>query len=180
MFKFQGKEYGYIDMKPNQTRLNERRVELPLAMEFLNEFQGKEILEVGNVTRHYKPKTEMWHDVVDLYEKIEWQNIMNEDILSWNPTKKYDAVLSISTLEHTNDPLLAVNRILKMAPHFLITIPFGYSRTHEVFEAFPNLLFMRRINLEENEWVEATREEVVGTEYNTPFPFANAIMILKI
>lgn len=181
MFNFQGKKYEYLDAFPNQTRVNERRVELPLALEFLEENKDKEILEVGNVTRHYRPKGTLTHDVVDLFEvNPNFPEIINQDILTWNPSKQYDAVLSISTLEHTEDPLSAVNRIFKMAPKVLITIPFGYSRTNEVFERISNLSlkYMKRIN-DNNDWKEAIRKEVTGTKYNEPFPFANAIMIIK-
>lgn len=166
-------------MSPNQTRVNERRCELPMGLDFLELNKGKRILEVGNVSFHYKPRGYYKHDVVDLYEKVPGWPVMNEDILTWKPQGRYDATLSISTLEHTDDPLLAVNNILSYSDHVFITIPFGYQRSNDVFEAFPDLLFMKRINLAENEWREATREEVKGTKYNTPFPYANAFMILK-
>ena len=166
-------------MEPNQTRINERRVEVALGYDYLEQMKDKKVLEVGNVMRHYKDKGYYTHDIVDLNEtNPNFPEIMNENILIWKPNKRYDATLSISTLEHTEDPLLAVNNILSYSDHCFITIPFGYDRGNEVFEAFPDLLFMRRIN-EDNEWREATREEVKETEYNKPFRFANAIMILK-
>lgn len=178
MFKFENKEYEYIDMSPNQTRVNERRVELPLAIDDCERFKGERILEIGNVLYHYKPRHYYNHDVLDLYEKIPGLPIINEDVLTWKPEKPYDYVVSVSTLEHTGNPLLAVQNILGYTKHCFITIPFGYHRVEEVFNAFPDLKFMRRLN-KENDWVEATREEVKDTKYNTPLPFANAIMIIK-
>lgn len=175
MFKFNEQEYEYIDMVPNQTRLNERRVELPLAMEFLDWFEDQEILEVGNVTYHY---TEIHHDVLDLNEKVRNYPIINEDILTWEPKRDYDAILSISTLEHTNDPLKAVKKILNMADHVLITIPLGYLKTDEIFDSGIKMNFLKRVS-KDNEWVQAERSEVIDAKYNQPFPFANAIMVIK-
>ena len=178
MFTFQKKQYEYLDASPNQTRVNERRCELPLGLAFLEEYKGKRILEVGNVSFHYKDRGYYNHDVVDLYEKVPGWPVKNEDILTWKPEGRYDATLSISTLEHTYNPLLAVNNILSYSDHVFITIPFGYNGVDKIFEAFPDLLFMKRIN-QDNDWKEATRDEVKGTEYNKPFLYANAFMILK-
>jgi len=179
-FQFQDTFYQYVDASPNQTRVNERRAELPLALDYLDSFKGKSVLEVGNVLRHYIPKGQCTHDVVDLYEKNpNFPEIINEDILTWTPEKKYDTVISVSTVEHTDNPLLAVQRICSMAPHVFITIPFGYAKVNEIFDAYPQLAFIKRVN-QDNDWREATREEVKDTQYNTPFQFANAIMILKI
>lgn len=180
MFKFNGKEYEYVDMKPNQTRVNERRMEIALGFEFLEEHKGKKILEVGNVCNHYKPRKYYTHDVLDLYEKVPWLDIMNEDILSWEPKIQYDAVLSISTLEHTDDPTLAINRVLGMAPHVLITVPYGYGNGWIEKLNLPKeyCFYMHRIS-EDNDWEQTTKEIVSGTKYGKPYPFANAILVIK-
>ena len=180
MFNFRGKEYPYIDLPPNNTRINERRVEVSLGYAYLERYKGQEVLEVGNVMRHYKPKGIYTHDVLDLYEtNPNFPEIINQDILTWCPTKRYKATLSISTLEHTSNPILAIANILSYSDHVFITVPFGYAKSYQVFEAYPDLFFMQRINNEANEWREATRDEVAGTKYNEPFRFANAIMILE-
>jgi len=176
---FQNKNYDYIDMSPNQTRVNERRIELPLAMEFVEEHRDN-LLEVGNVLRHYKPRGYYTHDIVDLYEtNPNFPEIINEDIMTFPPKKQYDAIVSISTLEHTDNPLAAVQRVISMAPHIFITIPIGYHNTEPVVDAFSDSLFLFRVN-KENDWEEATREEVRGVQYNKPFPYANALLIIKI
>ena len=49
----------------------------------------------GNVLLHYFPAD---HEIVDKYEKGD--GIVNEDIVNFRPGKKYDLIVSISTLEH--------------------------------------------------------------------------------
>jgi hypothetical protein len=180
MFKFNGKEYQYLDMSPNDTRLNERRVEVALGLDFLEKTRGQVVLEVGNVMRHYVDKGFYTHDILDLEEtNPNFPEIMNQDILSWKPNKRYDTTLSISTLEHTGNPLKAVNNILSYSKHCFITMPLGVDGVLDVAEAYPdNVKFMKRINDKENEWVETTKEDVKNTKYNEPFYCANAIMIL--
>lgn len=74
---------------------NERAVEIPLAMNFLKKYSSHDIIEVGNVLRHYGV---FKHIVVDKYEKM--GGVINEDILTFVPKKKYECVVSISTIEH--------------------------------------------------------------------------------
>nr|MDA3781227.1 hypothetical protein [Bacteroidales bacterium] len=38
------------------------------------------------------------HEVLDKYEK--WEGVINKDIVDFSPNRKYDLILSISTLEH--------------------------------------------------------------------------------
>lgn len=184
-FKFKGKEYEYLDMSPNQTRVNERRVELPLGQEFIEEVRDGVVLEVGNVLAHYKDVNYYNHDVLDLYEKVPWcPDIINKDILTWKPSKKYDAVISISTLEHTGNPLKAIERILSWKPkRVFITLPVGVDGVEKVIAEHPEKIsFMRRIN-EDNQWEEISHEKIASLfpiEYNKPFPFANAIVIFRI
>lgn len=176
-FYFRGQKYHYIDESPNQTLVNERRVELALAFDFLGDPADKEIIEVGNVTGHYRKEYET-HDVLDLYEQVPWNLVINEDVLMWKTKKDYTHALSISTIEHTANPTLAVEKILTFSPHVLITFPFGYAGIDTLVKKHNHgMYFMRRIN-EDNEWEQADCEDVKGTEYNTPFPFANAIGII--
>lgn len=171
-FIFNNKEYTYVDSGGNQPRLNERRMELPIGFEFV--LNNPDIIEVGNVTRHYH--REFTHDVIDLYEKSKWP-IWNKDILTWKPEKHYKAAISISTVEHTDDPLLAIRNIQSLANHSLITIPMGYKRSLDAFDAPGKKFCMRRINLEDNEW-EQTSDIIKNYKYNEPFPFANGVLII--
>jgi len=160
-------------MAYNNTKMNERRIELPIAFDFVDNTDGN-IIEVGNVLRHYKEDYN--HDVLDLDEESYFT--IKKDILKWKPRKKYSACVSISTIEHTQNPLLAVQRILTFAPKVLITFPIGYKdfNADEILDKFENLYFMKRIN-KPNEWIETTKEEARKLEY-VPDRWANAIAIL--
>lgn len=172
-FTFRNKEYEYFDHPGNQTAVNERRVELPIAFEFIEKY--KDVLEIGNVTRHYH--REWKHDVVDLNENPTWP-IWNKDVLTFEPPRKYLATLSISTVEHTVNPVLAVERIIKFAPKYLITMPIGYSSNNGVLNLDYPMYFMIRKN-KENEWEQMfDKNSFREIKYGKPFPYANGVVII--
>jgi len=172
-FIFNNKKYEYVDRSGNQTRVNERRMELPIAFEFVEKY--KDIIEIGNVTRHYHQ--EYKHDVIDLYEKPAWP-IWNEDVLTFKPPKKYPAALSISTIEHTENPVLAINNIVRYAPKYLITMPMGYSSDNGVLRLDYPMYFMVRKN-EDNEWEQMfDKESFKLIKYGEPFKYANGVVII--
>ena len=173
-FIFRGKSYSYFDHPGNQTRVNERRMELPLAFEFV-ESHKESLLEVGNVTRHYH--REFGHDVVDLFEQSKWP-IFNEDILAFNPKEKNKAVLSVSTVEHTVDPRGAINKIVSLSPVYFITMPLGYSSNNGVLDLPFPMYFMKRVCLEDNHWEEGTKEDASKASYGSPYPFANVVVVI--
>lgn len=146
-FMFDGHRYGYRTDK--RTRDNERRVEVPLALHFIQK-HGPDVVEVGNVTRHYH---KAWtHTTIDLNEKVPdgFQNYENADVFDWRPKRLHTGVLSISTLEHTVNPPLALETLLNWGnpskplipdpsplgkgkqltvshiPNVLVTMPLGY------------------------------------------------------
>ncbi len=94
-FTFQGKEYAYLHHRYNHTWRNERAVEVPIVWEIVREWHGRSILEVGNVLSHYYPVD---HDVVDKYER--GPGIINQDVVDFRPGRRYDLIVSVSTLEH--------------------------------------------------------------------------------
>jgi hypothetical protein len=94
-FVFKNKEYKCIWKWRNRTWTNEREVELALSKELLKRYSPGQILEVGNVLNHY---LKINHEVLDKYEK--WEGVINKDIVDFSPNRKYDLILSISTLEH--------------------------------------------------------------------------------
>ena len=57
------------------TWLNERAVEVALALDLLERHPGASVLEVGNVLGHYVP---FEHTVVDKYEQA--PGVLNEDV----------------------------------------------------------------------------------------------------
>ncbi|KKQ51509.1 MAG: hypothetical protein UT40_C0006G0026 [Candidatus Woesebacteria bacterium GW2011_GWA1_39_21b] len=94
-FEFQGKKYRYFYHLYNRTVASERVIEIPIAKKYTDQFKGKNILEVGNVLSHY---FQINHDVLDKYEKA--PGVINKDVVSFNAVKKYDLIISVSTMEH--------------------------------------------------------------------------------
>lgn len=118
-FLLDGRTYPYW-----RTRQNERCVEVALGIDFLQ--SSSHPLEIGNVLRSHQPSRR--HLVIDLHEKHPgWKSYLNEDVLTWQPAAEHDRVLSISTLEHCDDPVRAIERITSWAPEILITFPLGYN-----------------------------------------------------
>ena len=94
-FAVGNRTYQYATDHYNRAWRNERAVELALGRGFLDEHNGQRLLEVGNVLAHYGASG---HDVLDKYEDA--PNVINDDIVDFSPDPPYDAILSISTLEH--------------------------------------------------------------------------------
>jgi len=134
-FTYDGKTYPYFCHRYNLAWRNERAVEVPIARDLLDAYKEQRVLEVGNVMSHY---FEVEHDVLDKYESGE--NIINGDVVEFEPDHPYDLVLSVSTLEHVGwdetprEPgkaAIALNRMTTfLAPGGLLvaTIPIGYNR----------------------------------------------------
>jgi len=190
-FKFQGNEYRYLYHSYNTTWKNERTVELPIILGEVEKSKGKRILEVGHVISHY---FDFDHDVVDKYEKA--QGIINEDIVDFKSDKKYDLIVSISTIEHIGydeevkdkekiiRALNNIKKLLNVNGKFIATFPVGYNnyldeKLTENKLHFSKLLFMKRVSID-NKWVEANYDGVKDVKFGSPFGYANAIVIAYI
>ena len=188
-FYFQGKKLFYFYHRYNTTWNNERVIEVPIITNYIKSFFKKRILEVGAVlTHYYSPK---W-DILDKFEK--GKKIINKDIINFKPIKKYDLIISISTLEHVgfDEEIKDSKKIIKaiknlkqncLAPKgkCIITMPIGYNlETDKLLFAnklgFKEKIFLKRIN-KKNEWVEVPEEVAKSTTYNKPFNAANSIVI---
>jgi len=133
-FWFERKKYKTFCHWYNPTWRGEREIEIPLALELLKKFKGKNIFEVGNVLNYY---TKINHDVLDKYEI--YKNVINEDIINFKSNKKYDLIISISTIEHIGfdehsknlkNVLYAIKNIknlLSKGGTFFFTIPWGHN-----------------------------------------------------
>lgn len=129
-FTYWGTELGYFHHPYNDTRLNERAVELPVACAWLAAQDGAG-LEVGNVTSHYWPPR---HRIVDLYERA--RGVENVDLFDVRGC--FDWVLSISTLEHVRwdttprdavgafAALRRLDSLRRPGGRMLITVPMGH------------------------------------------------------
>lgn len=166
---------------------NERAVEVPVVRDFLQGRSGQ-ILELGNVLSNY---IAFPHEVVDKYERA--PGVINEDIVSFAPGKTYDAIVTISTLEHVGwdeqprDPeklpraIERLKSLLKPTGELIATMPLGYNPNldrliREGRTGFPEVQYLKRISAN-NKWRQASLEEVAQTQFGTPYGCANAIMI---
>ncbi len=93
VFVWDGEPLEYLDHEYNSTLLNERAIEVPIALRWLDGRDPAAGVEVGNVLAHYGP---VEHRVVDRYEHA--AGVENVDV--FDVAGPLEWVLAISTLEH--------------------------------------------------------------------------------
>jgi len=191
-FEFQGRPLACFYHRYNMTWAGERCIEIPIAKSYLDQHSSKNVLEVGNVLSHYFPVS---HDILDKFER--GLGIINEDIISFTPSKRYDLILSISTFEHIGFDdeakessrqkiqsaiAACTNRLLTSNGRLVITVPLGYNpdlnqmiKSGELNAA--REFYMRRV--QKLDWVTSTRDEALRCRFRTPFPYANAILVAE-
>ena len=192
-FLFQGNKYAYFLHTYNVTWRNERTVEIPIVKHILQGTSG-DVLEIGNVLSHY---FDVKHDIVDKYEQ--GNGVMTQDVTEMDTAKRYDLIISISTMEHVgwdekpdhsalvDDPekiLKAISKLcslLKPKGKIVITVPLGYSpHLDNLLESgrlkFDEMFFMKRAP-GGRRWVEAAWAEVKDVGFNMQVPTANALLI---
>lgn len=180
-FTWHGERLDYFDHPYNDTRLNERAVEIAVAQRFLADKHG-DGLEVGNVLSHYMPCS---HRIVDLLE--ESPGVENRDVFEIGGS--YDWIVSISTIEHVQwdtEPrnptgaLMAVDylrALLARDGRMLVTVPLGYHAPLDeaiktgVLEPARDCVFIRN----GNRWEQRTRK--TWRSYGATTPWADAMWI---
>jgi len=189
LFTFQGQTYSYFYSAYSATWKNERAVEIPIVLREIESCRGSTILEVGNVLSQY---VHFRHDIVDKYEQS--PGVINEDIVDFQSSNKYELIVSISTLEHvgqSEEPkqpekiLMALNNLVEhlLSPQgrMVVTLPYGYNPGVDKLLIENKLCFTKRFYLKRisrrNEWVEVGWDKVKGAKFNTPFQNANVIVI---
>ncbi|MDD5253733.1 MAG: hypothetical protein PHG05_01335 [Candidatus Nanoarchaeia archaeon] len=192
IFNFDNKTYNFFHRKYNETWINERAVEIPLVMDYVKKHEGKSILEFGNVLSHYFNSD--W-DIVDKYEK--GKNVINKGIFDYEPGKKYDLIVSISTLEHLGiegdifpdkfngidsyiiDTFAKLKSLLNKKGELIITVPVGYNRYLDRLinenKLGIEMRFLKRIK--KYSWGEVDKGEALKTRFGKPYPYGNCIMI---
>ncbi|HET8645421.1 MAG TPA: class I SAM-dependent methyltransferase, partial [Vicinamibacteria bacterium] len=167
---------------------NERAVEVPVVWRLVEERAGGRVLEVGNVLGHYFPRR---HTVIDKFERA--PGVVNADAADHDTPRRYDLIVSISTLEHVGfdeepreagKPLRAVANLTRLlAPGGLLcaTIPLGYNPHLDALLESGALAWTRRLALRRvtrgNRWREASWEDVRGSRYDEPWVGASAVVI---
>jgi hypothetical protein len=184
-FSLAGKNHAYV-IHPFILD-NERAVEVAVARDFLAARSGA-ILEVGNVLANFMASP---RDVVDKYEKA--PGVINEDIIIYAPDKKYDAIVTLSTLEHvgwdetprTPEKILQaiehLKQLLAAGGELLATMPVGYNSyldqiIREKRTGFSEVKFLVRISAN-NQWREASLDEAMTKQFGASYSCANAIMV---
>lgn len=186
-FAFASRRYPYLLHPHNLTWSNERAVEVPIVRDLVSRYEGRRVLEVGNVLAHYFP---VRHDVVDKYER--GPRVQNLDVLDFRSEQTYDLIVSISTLEHVGwdeqprDPEKVIRAVrhlgdqLSPGGRMVATVPLGYNPHLDRLLAedavpFTGRRYLRRSGL--TTWEEAAWDEVAGSPYGGTWPAARGLVI---
>ena len=188
-FAFRGQRHRFHVAQYNATWLNERQVELPLALRAVRDARGRRVLEVGNVLAHYG---RIRHAVVDKYERH--AAARNEDFLE-HAGGPYDLVVSVSTFEHIgwDEPdrdaakfrvaLGHARRLLAPGGRLLVTVPLGYNPAVDAFVLAPppgyEVGFLRRTGPGPGEWEEAAGVDPADHPYGVGCANASAIAVIE-
>jgi hypothetical protein len=190
-FTYQGKSLDYFYHRYNVTWCNERAMEVAIGKLYLDQVSSSDILEVGNVMKHYFPIEN--HPVVDKFEN--GIGVMNCDILDFSTGQKFDLILSISTFEHIGfdeepkgDTKIAraiehCRKMLTASGKLVITASAGYNPVFDnlMLDLYAKnagkLSFMRRTRY--FKWEECSVGHFAHSRYNHPYPFGNAIVVAE-
>ena len=192
-FRLGDVEYSYCVHPYNHTWANERAVEIPVVRRLLKASDPSSTLEVGNVSSHY---FESGHTVVDKYERCLYRPVINEDVIEFNPQRRFTLIVSISTIEHVGwdekprdetKVMIAFQKLRSLlAPggKAIVTIPVGYNpfldqRMREIADDNATLHCLKRVS-EDNQWVETDLEDALLCKYHEPFMCANALLFIHL
>jgi len=175
----------------NMTWANERSVEIPIINDYLSHYESKGVLEIGNVLSHYG---DVNHTILDKFER--GKGIINEDILNFVATEKFELIVSISTFEHIGfdddmdddsgvkilHAIDASRKLLAENGRLVLTLPIGYNPSLDRLISGGTLKSIRSFficRIGPLKWETTTIEKALACRYGSPFPYANAIMIAE-
>lgn len=190
-FTFRGVDYPYFYHGYKLTWMTERGVEVPIVLGFVNGNRGKQVLEVGNVLQHYFPVD---HDVLDKYEAA--PGVANSDVIDFDPGKRYDLIVSISTVEHVGfdeDPKeprkvsMAMDRLrglLAPGGTMVVTVPLGYNPeidrlVEQEWPAIADIYYMMKTS-RWNDWEEVGAGLALKAAAEKRFFWLNGLAVLVI
>ncbi len=187
-FYFDGTKIRYSKAFYNSVD-SERVIEIPIAKYYLEKYGKNEVLEVGNVLSYY---FNFPHDIIDKYEIAD--GVINEDIAEFKFNKKYNLIISISTLEHVgfDEPIKEYGKVdksiknllkaLKPGGKILITMPCGYNpEVDKIVEANPynfKMTFYKRNAL--NVWKITDKQNALSSKYGSKYNAANSLVVIEI
>jgi hypothetical protein len=187
-----GTGYPYFLHAYNHTWANERAVEVPVVRAFLGSANPASVLEVGNVLSHY---FDLGHTVLDKRERCLYRPVINADLLAFDPPRRFDPIVSISTLEHVgwdevprSEAAVEVGfqklrALLSPGGRALVTVPVGYNRHLDgLLPALTRdggtLQCLKRIS-GDNRWAEVDIVEALKCKYGEPFGGANSVVFVR-
>jgi hypothetical protein len=174
----------------NKTWRNERQVEIPPALNLVNQNAPDETLEIGNVLSHY---TTTKHTVVDKYEEA--PGVLKVDVVDYQPGRHFRLIIAISTLEHVgwDEPhrdqakfRTAIHHLgALLAPGGLLwaSVPLGHNPSADAFLKEPDegfdVSFLVRCSKRPGDWKEATSASPEAYPYEPRIPTARAVAMLR-
>jgi hypothetical protein len=185
-FALGGRRYRYLWHPYMATWRSERAVEVPVVWDRVRTADPASTLEIGNVLSHYFPSA---HTVVDKYEP--GPGVIKEDVVDFAPGRRYDLIVSISTLEHVGydeqpqDPEKGMRAIehlrglLTDTGELLFTVPKDWNpeldrSLAEGGVALDERRCLKRVSAE-GRWAEVDCDELDEIVYDAPFPYANGV-----
>ena len=180
MFSFNNKQYEYFEHPYNRAAENMRTLEVPIITEYMKHHSVLEdILEIGNVLSHYGMAT---LDIIDFKE-----GPILQDLMTWEPDKRYDLIVSISTVEHISavpeDILHKISSLLAPGGEALITLPTGYNSKWDrglLSGVLPATVVGCMERMDDNSWVECSLWEAVKKPYRTDsYSWSKAMVVLR-
>ena len=196
-FLFNDIQFNYFISLYNTTFQNERAIEIPIILDYIKKVNGKNVLEIGNVMKHYFKND---HIVVDKYEK--GNGVLNLDIIDYEPNDRFDIIVSISTFEHIGfDEVLRYSdekknevfqeSLLKAIEKtksllndnglFVFTAPYGFNsfldaQLEKNQLKMTELYYLKRVS-KDNAWEQVSLDDLKGTLYGNPYTCANGMII---
>jgi SAM-dependent methyltransferase len=202
-FKFHGNTYRYLFHPYVTTWRNERAAVIPIIWDIVKKSreQRKRILEVGNVLSYY---FKVDHDIIDKYEIMD--GLINEDVVDFNPLKRYDLIISILSLTSvgwyediearrtgTNSPWISpqdpnkvlrainnLNRLLVPGGQMVVALDLGYNPGMDKLLKSGELRFDKHYYLKRisgYKWKEVDGLDLNEVKYDKSIPSANEILI---
>ena len=185
MFKINNTVFEYFYHLYNDTKNNERCVEVPIGFYFLDMFENSSIIEIGAVMPYYSSVT--FHRVYDIIDSYE--NCIRDDLTKINFSFYGLNVLSISTIEHIGkgDYGLEVNdeiginflkKIINESKNYLITFPWGYNKNFDSKILQNNIDFILIKRISEFEWKIDDTKDISNIQYNNPYSYGNSVILI--
>lgn len=173
-FLFDRQQYKYAVFRGGEVYANEKTIELPIFKRAVE--SGGNVLEIGNVLKMYYP--ELKHIVLDKSSK--GKGIINKDVFEFQPKKKYDLVVAVSSVLDSKLLLPTIESMKLLGERVFISVPMGYDPDldAEIRKITGGrLIIMKRIS-RENRWIES-RSFGSKMRYGYPYEYGNWMLFME-